>query len=315
MQQSESRGLVGAVPIIPTPFDAHDEIDEDALRRMVEFAVARGLGAICLPAYGSEYYKLSEHERIRVVKVAVDQAAGRTLVIAQCNHPASRVAALFARANVENGADLISVALPRQFALGEDDLLRYVIPILNGVNVPCLVQDFNPGGPTVSVDFVRKLCSDCPNFRYLKLEEPLLAKKVTAIRDTTKDQIGILEGWGGLYMMELIPAGICGVMPGLALADALNLVFGLRKANHSAKAFQLFEKLLPQIVFALQNFELFLYCEKRLLQSRGVISSARCRDAGLIPDPRTARYVDELNDRILQVIANDALFPGSDTGA
>jgi len=284
------------------PFDGSDAIDEDALRRLVEFAVTRELGAICLPAYGSEFYKLSDLERVRVVQVAVSQAAGRALVVAQSNHPSSRVALSMARTHIENGADLIGVALPRQFALTEDDLLRYLTPILNGVNVPCLVQDFNPGGVAVGVDFAIRLRAECPNFRYLKLEEPLCAAKVSAIREATKDEIGILEGWGGLYMMELIPAGICGVMPGLAIADILNRVFDLRKANRIAEAFQLYEKVLPQIVFSLQNLELFLYCEKRLLQARGLLPNARCRSAGLTPDRFTVDYVDELNGRILREI-------------
>jgi len=284
------------------PFDGSDGIDDDALRRLVEFAVTRELGAICLPAYGSEFYKLSDLERVRVVQVAVSQAAGRALVVAQSNHPSSRVALSMARTHIENGADLIGVALPRQFALTEDDLLRYLTPILNGVNVPCLVQDFNPGGVAVGVDFAIRLRAECPNFRYLKLEEPLCAAKVSAIREATKDEIGILEGWGGLYMMELIPAGICGVMPGLAIADILNRVFDLRKANRIAEAFQLYEKVLPQIVFSLQNLELFLYCEKRLLQARGLLPNARCRSAGLTPDRFTVDYVDELNGRILREI-------------
>jgi len=302
MQQTKPRELRGVVPIIPMPFDGSDAIDEDALRRLVEFAVTRELGAICLPAYGSEFYKLSDLERVRVVQVAVSQAAGRALVVAQSNHPSSRVALSMARTHIENGADLIGVALPRQFALTEDDLLRYLTPILNGVNVPCLVQDFNPGGVAVGVDFAIRLRAECPNFRYLKLEEPLCAAKVSAIREATKDEIGILEGWGGLYMMELIPAGICGVMPGLAIADILNRVFDLRKANRIAEAFQLYEKVLPQIVFSLQNLELFLYCEKRLLQARGLLPNARCRSAGLTPDRFTVDYVDELNGRILREI-------------
>jgi 4-hydroxy-tetrahydrodipicolinate synthase len=289
------------------PFDGNDEIDEDALRRMVEFAVARRLGAICLPAYGSEYYKLSEAERLRAVQVVVSQAAGRTLVVAQSNHASSRVALSMARAHVENGANVIAIALPRQFVLPKDDLLRYLMPILNGVKVPCLIQDWNPGGPTVDVDFVVRLRAECPNFRYMKLEEPLLAAKVRAIREATNDEVGILEGWGGLYMMELIPAGICGVMPGLAIADILNLIFDLRRANKNAEAAHLYEKVLPQIVFALQNMELFVYCEKRLLQARGLVSNARCRSASFTPDPYTSDYVDELNDRILREIEKAGL--------
>ncbi|MGD0228032.1 MAG: dihydrodipicolinate synthase family protein [Terriglobia bacterium] len=307
MEGSKLKTLTGVVPIIPIPFDEHDEIDEEALRGLVEFAVSSGVGAICLPAYASEFYKLSDQERIRVVRVAVDQAAGRVQVIAQSNHGSARVALGVARAHVENGADLISVAIPRQFALPNDDLLGFLTMIINGAGVPCLVQDFNPGGITVDVRFVTRLMAECPNFLYLKLEEALLAPKVIAIREATKEKIGILEGWGGLYMMELIPLGICGIMPGLALADGLNLAFKLRAGNKSAAAFQLYEKLLPQLVFTLQNLELFLYCEKRLLQARGLLSNARCRNAAFTPDPDTVRYVDELNERMMQALDKAAL--------
>jgi hypothetical protein len=52
---------------------------------------------------------------------------------------------------------LIAMAIPRQFHLGDDDLLRYLTPILNAVDVPCLVQDFNPGGTTVGMSFITRL--------------------------------------------------------------------------------------------------------------------------------------------------------------
>lgn len=295
-------GVTGVVPVIPMPFLADEQIDQTALRRLIDFAVSCGVGAICLPAYGSEFYKLNDIERTEVVQIATEQAAGRLLVIAQSNHGSSRVAQSIARANVSVGANLISVAIPRLFALSDDDLLRYLVPILNAVDVPCLVQDFNPGGPTVSPDFVVRLLSECPNLRYLKLEEPLCATKVTAIREATSDRVGVLEGWGGLYMMELIPIGICGLMPGLGMADILNRAFFLRQKGESEKAFNLYGQVLPHIVFSLQNIELYLYTEKCLLQERGVLSNSRCRTASYTADAPTQHYVRELNGRILQTI-------------
>lgn len=294
--------LGGAVPIIPIPFDTDDSINEDALRQLVEFAVGRGFAGICLPAYGSEFYKLSDEERVRVVKIAVEQASGRLLVVAQSNHGSSRVALQIARRHVENGADVISIAVPRTFALNDDDLLRFFIPILNGVNVPTLVQDYYPTGTTIGPSFVSRLSAECPQFRYLKLEEPQVTTKIVSIRAAVKDRIKVLDGMAGLYLMELIPAGIVGVMSGLAIADALNLVFKLRAANQSEEAFRLYEKVLPFIVFGLQNFELWLYCEKRMLQARGLLANSRCRDAGIAPDPHTVRYVDELTHRILRAL-------------
>jgi 2-keto-3-deoxy-L-arabinonate dehydratase len=307
MKQGKPKELGMAVPIIPVPFDEHENIDEQELRGLVEFAAKSGFAGICLPAYGSEFYKLSDEERLRVVKVAVHQAAGRLLVVAQSNHGSARLALETARKHVENGADVISVAVPRTFVLNDDDLLRFFEPILNGVSVPSLVQDYHPAGPTIGPGFVSRLSAECPRFQYLKLEEPQLAAKILAIRAAVKEKIKVLEGMAGLYLMELIPAGIVGVMSGLAIADALNVVFRLRAGNRSAEAFEFYEKLLPFIVFGLQNFELWLYCEKRVLQARGLIANPRRRNLCISPDPHSLRYVDELTDRIVQTLEKAGL--------
>jgi len=292
---------LGVVPVIPTPFDSAGEIDEFALRRFIDFAVGCGVQAVCLPAYASEFYKLSDSERTEVVRIAVEEAAGRISVIAQCNHGSARFARSLAQASAALGADVISVAVPRLFALSDDDLMEYLAMVLNGVPTPCLVQDFNPGGPTIGPEFTAKLFAACPNLRYLKLEEALCAQKVTAIRDATQDQVGILEGWGGLYMMELIPVGICGVMPGLGMADVLTQVYALRKRGEAEAAFALHEKVLSHIVFSLQNMELYIYMEKRLLEARGVLGAVNQRVPHFRPDKFTDQYVGELTNRILRV--------------
>jgi dihydrodipicolinate synthase/N-acetylneuraminate lyase len=293
---------LGAVPVVPIPFTPQEHIDEDALRAFVEHAVRSRLRALCLPAYGSEYYKLSEAERGRVVKIAVDQARQRILVIAQGNHGSARVAAEIARANAAEGAGMISIAIPRQFPLPDPDLLDYLAAVMDAVDLPFLVQDFNPGGPTVQPKFVAELRRRCSNLRYLKLEEPAMAAKVRAIQQATDGQVEILEGWGGLYVLELTPAGIAGLMPGLALADILDRVFHLRRAGDAARSFAIFEKILPQILFSLQNMEIYLYCEKRLLRARGLLDNERRRAPAFTLDPDSVRYVDELNDHILETL-------------
>ena len=174
--------MLGVVPVVPVPLDANEEIDEAALRRLVSYTVKVGVQAICLPAYGTEFYKLSDEERLRVVKIAVEEAAGRVTVLAQCNHGSARVAAALARKNVAAGAGHVSIAIPRQFAVPQEALLHYLTTVMDAAEVPCLVQDFNPGGVTVTADFVAELKRRCANFLYLKLEEPSMAPKIRAIR-------------------------------------------------------------------------------------------------------------------------------------
>lgn len=291
------------VPIVPTPFHENEEIDVEALQRLIDFSVDGGIKAVCLPAYASEFYKLTDEERLKVVRVAVDHAKGRVQIVAQSNHPSLKNAARLAQANVDAGADVVSVAVPRIFGLPEESLIEYLSGFLKSIpNTPVLIQDFNPGGASISVGTIKRLMNDHPNFKYLKLEEPLCGPKFESIIHETGGEIGLMEGWGGLYMMELIPIGIAGVMPGLAVSDILQKIFRLRKSGDNDRSFELFERVMPQIFFSLQNMELFHYMEKELLIERGVLTNSVVRSARYIPDPATKKYVKELNRRILQIV-------------
>ena len=295
--------LSGVVPIVPTPFTEAEEIDESSLRRLIDFAVSSKLEAVCLPAYASEFYKLTDEEKRRVVRIAVEQSAGRTKIIAQSNHPSLKAAIELAQDNINAGADIVSVAVPRLFNLPEDSLHEYLSGFLKSIpETPVLVQDFNPGGASISIQLIKELMNEHPNFSYLKLEEPLSAPKFKNIVQVTQGKLGLFEGWGGLYLLELIPIGITGVMPGLGVSDILQKVFTLRKSEENVKAFELFERIMPQIFFSLQNIELFHYAEKELLVARGILENSVVRKATYRPDAATKKFVKELNERVIQVL-------------
>lgn len=292
----------GIVPIIPTPFDRDQQVDWNSLRALVDFACAAGACAMCLPAYASEFYKLSEHERVRTAAEAVEQSAGRVPVFAQVNFVSARQAAEAAREAQNTGAAAIAVAVPRIFSYGESDLLRYFDSILSAIDIPLLIQDFNPTGPSLSPRFIADLNRVHGHFRWIKLEEPIMSAKVVAILEATNGSVGVLEGWGGMYMLDLIPAGICGVMPGLAVADLLALVFERAQRGDDLGAFEVFQGVLPQIVFSLQHMELFHHAEKRLLECRGILPTAVVREASLLPDRHLASRIAFLNDSVLRLL-------------
>jgi 4-hydroxy-tetrahydrodipicolinate synthase len=112
--------------------------------------------------------------------------------------------------------------------------------------------------------------------------------------------VGVLEGWGGLYILELVPAGICGVMPGLPLTELLDRVFRLLKAGEHDEAFDVFSAIMPYILFSLQNMELFHHVDKGLLVARGLLPGAHVREATLRVDPTSAAYGDLLARKVLE---------------
>jgi len=299
----------GIVPIIPTPFTNEESIDWPALRHLIDFACAADACAVCLPAYASEFYKLDEAERLRLISEAVHQSAGRLPVFAQVNFVSSTQALETAREAQRLGASAIAVAVPRIFGFGEMDLYRYFDRVLSGIEIPLLIQDFNPSGPTVSARFVSDLHRTHPHFRWIKLEEPLMSSKVTAMLDATDGRVGVLEGWGGMYMLDLIPAGICGVMPGLAVSDLLAKAFQLAVRGDAVGAYKIHEAVLPQIVMSLQHMELFHQAEKSLLVARGILQQAVVRQLTLQLDSHTENRILFLNQQILSLLERLELPP------
>lgn len=294
--------ITGIVPVLPTPFHPDESLDLASLRRIVRFCAGQGFSAVCLPAYASEFYKLTADERCRVITTAVDAASGKIQVIAQSNHYAGIHAAELAVRNERLGADVISVAVPRMFEISEADVFDFVSKVLDATGLPVLVQDFNPGGPTISAETARRLNRRYPHFQYLKLEQPLMAPKVVEILDATAGRVGVLEGWGGMYLLEGIAAGICGAMPALGVADVLQECYEQAVAGNPDGAMSRFEKVLPYLVFSLQNMELLLRMEKSLLVRRSLIAHDTVRSATLTPDPHTAAHVECLLDRVMEVL-------------
>lgn len=290
----------GIVPIVPTPFVADGGPDWNSLKRLLDFAVQGRVSAVCLPAYASEFYKLRETERIEIVLKAVALMEGRLPVIGQVNHVSTAYVAETARELERVGASAIAVAVPRLFNLPERDLLRFFDCVLETITIPLLIQDFNPGGPTVSVSFVQQLQRQHPHFRYLKLEEPLMSDRIRQIADATQGEVGVLEGWGGMYLMELMDAGVCGVMPGLAVSDILQQVWNFMRAGDKDSAYAAFIEVLPQITCSLQSMEFFHHAEKALLAARGLLPEVIIREATLTVGPYDNAHIAFLNRRLVR---------------
>ncbi|MCY4122280.1 MAG: hypothetical protein OXG72_15320 [Acidobacteria bacterium] len=163
-----------------------------------------------------------------------------------------------------------------------------------------LIQDWNPSGGSIGAEFCAELAEVCLNFRYNKLEEPRMGPKVRAIIEATGGRVEVFEGWGGLYMLELAPTGIVGIMPGLALTDRLVPSWRLAVAGQAAKALAAFEPLVPWLAFGLSDMEFFNAPEKRLLVARGLLQHATLRNPTVTIDADSLAYADFLIGRLVQ---------------
>ena len=137
-----------------------------------------------------------------------------------------------------------------------------------------------------------------------QLEEAGMGPKVRQIRSACGDRVGVLEGWGGEHMLELFPAGIVGIMPGLALIDVLGRVWDLAHAGEMTAAYTLFARVHTWIAFSLRSVESLNYLEKTLLVRRGVLRASHVRRPTVTLDADSQAYADLLVERMLAVVAD-----------
>ena len=301
--------LHGVTPVLCTPFDAQESIDEAALRREVDFTIEAGSVAICAPAFGSEYYKLSDPERYRVAELAVEQAAGRIPVVISTSSGSVHSTVEFSRYAESIGAQVIMVAPPRTLALGLAEVRRFYESVCEAVRIPVMLQDADFAGSGLPATLLAEIAERCPNFLFAKLENPLAGGKSSEIIRLTGGRVGVIYGWGGLNMFDGLAHGAVGVMPGPSFVDLYIRTMKLYSSGKINEARTLFDRFMPFLVFGLQHLELFVHMEKRVLVRRGIFASDRMREPSLRLDEQYQRQIDDLVESVV-LLTSTSEIPG-----
>ena len=74
----KTRPVRGIVPVVSTPLTKDENIDADALRRLIEFLNTKNIGGLWVLGTGSEDMNLSFAKRIKVAQAACEANAGKT---------------------------------------------------------------------------------------------------------------------------------------------------------------------------------------------------------------------------------------------
>src|SRR5947209_18660215 len=108
----------GIFPILITPFDQQERVDEDSLRSVVEFNISAGVHGLGI-ALGSEILKLTEAERSLVISVVVDQTRGRIPIVVNTGAQANLTAAIYSRQAEDLGASAVMCLPPSPVSAAE----------------------------------------------------------------------------------------------------------------------------------------------------------------------------------------------------
>ena len=132
--------FTGVITALVTPFK-NDELDEAALRRLVDEQIAGGVDGLVPTGTTGESPTLSNEEHLRVIEVVVEAAKKRVPVIAGTGSNSTREAIEMSEAAKRVGADGLLLVTPYYNRPGQDHLYRHFKAIVEATRLPSILYN------------------------------------------------------------------------------------------------------------------------------------------------------------------------------
>jgi 4-hydroxy-tetrahydrodipicolinate synthase len=131
----------GSMVALVTPMFGDGSIDEDSLRRLVDFHVENHTDAIVSVGTTGESATLDEAEHCRVIRRTVEMAAGRLPVIAGTGANSTREAIDLTRCAMEAGVDACLLVTPYYNKPTQEGLYLHFRAVAEAVPVPQILYN------------------------------------------------------------------------------------------------------------------------------------------------------------------------------
>ena len=299
-----TKPLHGIVPILPSIFDADGGVDEAGFARVVRYVLAAGAHGVAFPALASEFYALSDAERVRMTEIVVHEVGGAVPVVGTATAPSPQAAVALAREVAALGVDALMVMPPYVVRDGAEATVALYAAIAAAVDVPLVVQNAPaPLGSGYPIAFVRQLLNRVPQVAYVKEENTPGGQRITQLLiDPPANLVGVFGGAGGRYLMDEMARGAIGAMPASELTEVHVRIYEAHRAGDLATAAALYDRTLPLLTFQ-TVFRMDM--TKEVLRRRGLIGSAHVRVGSVALDAgdhaELTRLLDDARDLLIDV--------------
>ena len=231
-----------------TPVDAHGCVDEQTLRGYVDWLIERGVDGLYPNGSTGEFVRFTATERREIVRVVVDQTAGRVPILAGAAEANVKETIAACEAYGAMGVRAVAIVAPFYYRLSDQGVYAYFREIADAVSVDVTLYNIPLFASPIEVETVVRLASECPRVIGIKDSSgdlPNMLRMMAAIRPLRPD-FSFLTGWDA----SLAPMLISGVDGGTNATSGV--VPELTRAVHRAcvagnidEAMRLQHQLIP----------------------------------------------------------------------
>lgn len=221
-----NRRISGILTPNITPVDDRGRVDEDKLRGYVDWLIDHGVDGLYPNGSTGEFVRFTAEERRRIVRVVVDQAAGRIPVLAGAAEANVEETIEACNAYGEMGVRAVAIVAPFYYPISSEGVHAYYAHIARDVRVDVTLYNIPMFASPIEVDVVIRLAEEFPRIIGLKDSSgdlPNLMRMMAAIRPM-RDDFSFLTGWDAALAPMLIAGAdggtnaTSGVLPELTRA-------------------------------------------------------------------------------------------------
>jgi 4-hydroxy-tetrahydrodipicolinate synthase len=222
----------GTYTALVTPFK-NGLVDADAFAALIERQIAARVEGIVPVGTTGESPTLTHDEHLRVIELAVQQAKGRTRVIAGTGSNSTAEAIEYTQAAEKLGADAVLLVAPYYNKPSQHGLFAHFMAIARSTDLPIMLYSI-PGrcGIEIAVETVARLAAEAKNIVAIK-EAGGSVDRVSRLRQALPDGFDILSGDDGLTLpfMSVGARGVVSVASNLIPAEVKALVDAARAGD------------------------------------------------------------------------------------
>ncbi len=281
-----------------TPFTADGEVDWADVEKHVDYVVSHGADGVVVTGTTGETSTLTDPEKIKLVEVAKDVAAGRAKIITGGGSNETAHAIELYKKSEKAGADGIMIVTPYYNKPTQAGVLTHFRMVADATDLPVILYDI-PGRTGIPIKYETILrAAKHPNIRAVKDAKGDLSE-VSRVMNQTDLLYFAGDDANALPTLAIGGVGLIGVTANIAPAAYRTMVDAVNGNDlHAATAAH---KALEPLVRATMTHVPGTVATKYILHGLGMISSPRVRLPLVGPEDFEAALIEDEIDLVKHI--------------
>lgn len=188
------------------PLQSDGSINEDELRRYVDWLIERGVHGLYPNGSTGEFTRFTVDERRRIVEIIADQAAGRVPILAGAAEANVRETLRACEHYASVGVRAVAIVAPFYYKLSPASVYAYFREIGDQTPIDVTLYNIPLFASPIDVPTVQRLSEECERIVAIKDssgEIPHMIRMIQAVRPNRPD-FSFLTGWDAALMPMLL---------------------------------------------------------------------------------------------------------------